>query len=1046
MNRASRSYYKRFYRLAAAAVTVMMTVLTGSLVLGDSVRGSLRDRVNERLGETVTIVNTGNGFLNDTILHNDLLRSAKGFLVCEGFVSTTDNKGNAKMIPVTVWGDTIGSHKAQVNEALSKHIGTESFVLHLPSNSLVPRGALFVSQTHTSTLRITSHTVRKSKDGGNLLLRNEQVRPLNVFVNRQQLAEAMDLDGKSVNVILSPKEFTVSDFQQIWEPSFSGIIAKGDTIGTSRLFLPTNIVNLMEPEQRYMAYFVNTIGNTHGSEISYSFVTATDELKGDNTVLSDEASRRLGVNVGDSVTMDYYVVTKGLKRLETRSHRFVVSNIVSTLQMAGDSLLTASFPGLSGVAKCTDWDSDLPIDMSRITKADEDYWSQWRQTPKALVSFDAVGEDWCSDFGAATKVIASSEQIEKIKPEDMGLSVIQPRQQALYAASNGTDFAGLFLALGFFIILAAILLMANPLLEMLSVRSDEVSLFNTLGFSKKAIRQRFIREVAPMLLIPTLIGLLLGLGYAFLMLRMLAGAWNGATHTDGFTLRVTPQTLLISWIAGTTICLVTLVILINKEISRQMLSISGSEQPTIWAKNPAIWAKKKNLFPKEKNFSSYEKTASSRKRVFYLLLLMICALIVLNFAIFHSVVVFVLCGLLWIVDASIGGRILLTKASLSANDLEQLPLLNIRHFKRQHTLAFWTLATGIFTVFAVGLNRPDIKHSSHEATGGYSLYAETAVPLLYDMNDIRSRRHLHLEELPHDVRFLQMPKHTEDEASCWNLNKVSIPSVLGMETSQMAAFGIDVDKLMLNAEEDNIVPVAIDVEALTWSMMKKVGDTLTFKANDGHEAKALIAASYPTGVLHGYAIMPQEQFLLLWPEESGSRVFMAGRKPNPETLLTKIDNESTAQLNTTQQLLETALSDYGISLNSTDDRLRRFYEVTDAYLSIFLSLGGLGLLLGLASLLIVVRKSLAARRQEIALYQTLGFSTQSIVGMLRKEQLIVPLFAILTGALGSVVSISAGIREISTSAWTVALALLALFGIITWIIIHLIINTKTIRQ
>lgn len=1046
MNKASRSYYKRFYRLAAAAVTVMMTVLTGSLVLGDSVRGSLRDRVNERLGETVTIVNTGNGFLSDTILHNDLLSSAEGFLVCEGFVSATDNKGNAKMIPVTVWGDTISSNKAQVNEALAKHIGTESFVLHLPSNSLVPRGALFVSQTHTSTLRITSHTIRKPKDGGNLLLRDEQVRPLNVFVNRQQLAEAMELDGKSVNVILSPKEFTVSDFQQIWKPSFSGIIAKGDTISTNRLFLPSNIVNLMEPERRYMVYFVNTIGNIHGSEISYSFVTATDEVKGDNTVLSDEASRRLGVNVGDSVTMEYYVVKKGLKRLETRSHRFVVSSIVSTRQIAGDSLLTASFPGLSGVAKCTDWDSDLPIDMSRITKADEDYWSQWRQTPKALVSFDAVGEDWCSDFGAATKVIASPEQIEKITPEDMGLSVIQPRQHALYAASSGTDFAGLFLALGFFIILAAILLMANPLVEMLSVRSDEVSLYNTLGFSKKVIRQRFIREAAPMLLIPTLAGLLLGLGYACVMLRMLAGVWNGATHTDGFTLHVTPQTLLISWIAGATICLVTLVILINKEISRQMLSISGCEQPAIWAKNPAIWAKEKKLFPKEKNFFSYEKTDSSHKRVFFLLLLMISALIVLNFAIFHSVAVFVLCGLLWIVEAGMGGRMVVTRASRSEAERGQLPLLNMRHYKRQHTMAFWTLATGVFTVFAVGLNRPDVEHSSREATGGCSLFAETAVPLLYDLNDTRSRRHLHLEELPQDVRFLQMPKHAVDEASCWNLNKVSTPSVLGMETSQMAAFGIDIDKLTLNAEEDNIVPVAIDEEALTWSMMKKVGDTLTYKAADGHEAKAIIAASYPTGVLHGYAIMPQEQFLKLWPEESGSRVILAGKMQSPGAPPSNDDKASIAQFATTQQLLETALSDYGISVSTTDDRLRRFYEVTDAYLSIFLSLGGLGLLLGLASLLIVVRKSLAARRQEIALYQTLGFSPQSIVGMLRKEQIIVPLFAILTGALGSLVSISAGIREINTTAWAEALALLALFGIITWIIIHLIINTKTIRQ
>ena len=99
MNAASRSYYRRFYRLAGLAVAVMTGVLTGSLVLGDSVRGSLTDRVDERLGNTETIVQTGTGFLSDSILRDELLTSAKGFLLEEGFVSA-----EGRMVPVTVWG------------------------------------------------------------------------------------------------------------------------------------------------------------------------------------------------------------------------------------------------------------------------------------------------------------------------------------------------------------------------------------------------------------------------------------------------------------------------------------------------------------------------------------------------------------------------------------------------------------------------------------------------------------------------------------------------------------------------------------------------------------------------------------------------------------------------------------------------------------------------------------------------------------------------------------------------------------------------------
>ena len=82
-----RSYYKRFYWLAAVAIAVMTAVLAGSLILGDSVRGSLTARVSERLGSTETILQTGRGFLSDSILNDSLLAEAHGYLLAEGFLS-----------------------------------------------------------------------------------------------------------------------------------------------------------------------------------------------------------------------------------------------------------------------------------------------------------------------------------------------------------------------------------------------------------------------------------------------------------------------------------------------------------------------------------------------------------------------------------------------------------------------------------------------------------------------------------------------------------------------------------------------------------------------------------------------------------------------------------------------------------------------------------------------------------------------------------------------------------------------------------------------
>ena len=196
---SSRTYYRRFYRLVAVAVVVMTAVLTGSLIMGDSVRGSLVARVNERLENTQTLVQTGTGFLSDKILRQPLLSSAHGYLLTEGFVSSS-----GRMIPVMVWGtdhDSLPSGEALLNTPLRREVDGNTVVLHLPSNNLVGSGSLFISQSYATQLRLRVKGMKSNEDGGSLLLHNEQVRPLNIFLNRNELAEALGVEGK-VNVIL----------------------------------------------------------------------------------------------------------------------------------------------------------------------------------------------------------------------------------------------------------------------------------------------------------------------------------------------------------------------------------------------------------------------------------------------------------------------------------------------------------------------------------------------------------------------------------------------------------------------------------------------------------------------------------------------------------------------------------------------------------------------------------------------------------------------------------------------------------------------------
>ena len=973
----SRSYYKKFYRLVAVAIAVMTAVLTGSLVLGDSVRGSLMERVSERLGNSETIIQTGTGFLSDSILNNEILSDAKGYLLSEGFISS-----EGKMIPVMVWGtdnDSLNYDEATLNSQLSTLISNPSpltpnpIILHLPSNNLVGSSSLFISQSHATQLRLTVKGIKSAQDGGNILLHNEQVRPLNVFINRQQLAEALGVKGK-VNVILSPNNITSDTFYGVWRPEDSGLQFNSDSIvGIDRVFLPHSVVETLNPSTRYLAYFVNSLGT-----IPYSFVTATDRLKGDETILTDYAAQRMNAHVGDSVTMEYYVSQGGLKKLLTRSHRFRVSRIVpiNEFQKQAD-MITADFPGLSGVKRCTDWNSDLPIDMSRITKADEDYWTAYRQTPKALVSLDAVGKDWIGSYGVATKVMCDTARMKLLTPQSFGIAVVHPRIAAFDAAQNGTDFGTLFLALGFFIIVAAILLMQNPLSEMYQLRRLEIQLLNALGFSKRQVFRRLFSEAVPVVLVSAPIGVLLGYAYAAVILQLLAGPWSGVVHTDGFAIHANIMTVVLSFILSVILAFVVLA-----------LTVRGSQ----------------------KSKGERQKAKVKRQRV-------------------------------------------------NGN----LQLSTFKYFRHQHRLSFITLALGVLTVFAVGVNRPDFSHSSESATGGYQYYGESRIPLQYDLNTAAGRHHLHLDNLPSNLRFLQLPKHTEDEASCMNLNHVEKPSVFGMSLEDMKSFGINISEVegvkykvdsvkwnckadeLANKEESKcIIPIAVDSEALLWSMMKKVGDTLIYHASDGRKVNVVIAAEYPTGIFHGNAIMPIDCFRQLWPDEMGSRVVLVKEEGQKSKVEGSNPNTQHPSPNTLTSTLTTSLSDYGFTLIPSVERLLHFFEVTDTYLRIFLSLGLLGLMLGLVSLLIVIRKNLVARSEEIRLYHALGFPTATIVCMFRCEQLIVPLLAIITGA-GVCLLISVLLPTFSFSLSTFLLCLLPII-VFTCIIIYISITTKTIRQ
>jgi putative ABC transport system permease protein len=999
----SRKHYQRFYWLVSFAVILMTAVLTGSLLLGDSVRGTLVQRVGERLGKTETIITSRTGFMSDRLMQQPLLKEAQGYLLMDGFVSVGE-----KLLPVYVWGtdaDSLSTGEVMINEPLrAKLDGTEDIVLHLPSHNLVPSGSLFVTKSYATQLRVHVAGVKSIEEGGNLLLKNEQTLPLNMFVSRQELAEKMELEGK-INLVLSENIISEEQLAESWMPELSGIQLTDSSLTSDGIFIPNDIVEKCKGGL-YFSYLVNDLANGNDT-IPYSFVTAVNKwqgepLDGQDMILSDYAAKRLHVSEGDSVDMSYFIA-KDLKNLETHEQTFRVKHIVPLADFMRDSLLIVEFPGLSHVEKCTDWDSDLPIKMERVKKEDEDFWYAYRQTPKAIVSYEAIRSDWSNAFGSATALCFTSLPDIKLTPHDAGMQIIRPRIQGIKGATGGVDFASLFLSLGFFIILSAILLMKNPLVEMFTQRRGEITLYRQMGFADTMIFRNLYREAFTTMLCTSTFGVLAGLLYSALTLWLLGNVWSGATHTEGFALHIRPLTVIVGWAIGLLICAIVL-----------------------W------WVVRTML--RQRQDEHIEPTQKRNRNVYLFvgLLILTVVLIAVNFIFLHNMMLFIACGLLWILTWGIFLRVIIrSRAETNTPTVSRTQMMwqSIRASLKQHLLAYWALALGVFTVFAVGLNRPDFSQAT-ETTGGYQYYVDSRVPIQYDLNNSAVRQKLSLESLPDSTQFLGFLRHTQDEASCLNLNQVSTPTVLGVDLKYMEPFGLPQHFSHLSPLTSYIY---IDEESLIWSLKKSVGDTLYYQNDRAETIPVVIAGTYPTGIFHGNAIMSAEDFCRLWPKESGV-----------EVLLMKSSRPDEAA-----EILSTAMNEYGLNVQTVGERIQMFFEVTETYLLIFLTLGGLGLLLGIFSLMIIVRKNLTAQTATIQQYRAIGFGDRLIQSLLLRENLLVPLYAVAVGATGSVISINAniggaGATTLLFAALTLAVLAAALIVGIRIIVKQYIINTETI--
>src|SRR5690606_34277710 len=121
---------------------------------------------------------------------------------------------------------------------------------------------------------------------------------------------------------------------------------------------------------------------------------------------------------------------------------------------------------------------------------------------------------------------------------------------SLQAASGTTPFAGLFIGFSFFIIAAAVMLVALLFRLGIEQRAAEVGLLLAVGLRRPTTGRLLTWEGAIVAALGGLLGAALGIGYAWLMITGLQTWWLAAIVTPFLDLYVTPLSLIVGYLIG----------------------------------------------------------------------------------------------------------------------------------------------------------------------------------------------------------------------------------------------------------------------------------------------------------------------------------------------------------------------------------------------------------------------------------------------------------------------------------------------------------------
>jgi ABC-type antimicrobial peptide transport system permease subunit len=1063
----SLAYYWRTQLAVVCGVAGGVAVLAGSLLVGSSVRESLKSIATSRLGAVSVVVAAQQPF-TETLGDRVAAGSASPVAPMLVFPGTALHESSARRAGrLNVYGVDarffafhgvepvpMARTEVWVSADLAAELGAvkgDALVIRIARPTDIPLDSLHARRDDVGrSIRLTIGGVLARDRMGDFSLAPGQGPALAVFVPLARLQRDLSIEGR-VNTLLVRGGADPGSLRTALTAAVSAV-----DLGLTVTALPDAGPVLVESKAGLipdaMATAVASVATQAGLKttevltwlaskltvsdrsVPYSLITALGpDAAGDADlarllastgtpdpiVLNEWAARDLRAAVGDTVGVEYLRwADEG--RLVTDRATFRVAGIVPMRGLALDRRLAPDYPGITTASDLSDWDPPFPIDLGLVRPQDEAYWDQYRTAPKAFISLAAGQALWRTRHGQLTSIRISpspsgadltSAIVRNIDPIAAGFTIVDVHRQSVTASAGATDFGAYFSYFSFFLMVSALLLSALFFRLGVEQRIQQIGVLRAAGFSLAAIRRLLLIEGGVVAVVGAIVGIALAVAWAALMMFALRTWWVDAVGTTLLTLHVDPGALAIGAVGATAASLAAIawtVRAMSRTSPRVQLGGAGSEPIAARsATRPAVG-----------------QTAKKWTTPIILAAALAVAVLSMTHVIpavggFFGAGALVLVGGLTLFASRIGR----TSATddVTIRTIAGLGLRNASWRPGRSLTVAGLVAAAVFLLVSVDSFRKTVGTTGthNDGTGGFALIAESALPIVHDLSTPDGRDAAGLTNtadatLFDKVDIFNLRLRPGDDASCLNLYQPKQPRVVGVPERLIREGRFRFARTMATDEAGRANP---------WTL-------LNGPSADG-AVPAIVDATSLEYVLHaavGDVITVDEasqrplrlrivaslddsvmQGEILIAESEFRRVFpdIAGYR----AFLAAVAPATRDQIDAVAARLEEGLEPFAFDAQDTARRLEAFHRVENTYLSTFQALGGLGLVLGCLGLVAVVLRNVLERRRELALLGAAGFTGRDLQRLIAVEHVALVGVGLLIGIAAAALAVAPVVME-----------------------------------